>query len=66
MAGDELDSFFEGLPIWGSLPVPPDIRSDRIRAILSASLTRPGTVSLADIRELAASVVHHLVTARCT
>ena len=66
MKNGELDTFFENLPRWGSLPVPPDVRSDRIKAILSAGLTRPATLSAQEVRELSASVLHHLVTFRST
>ena len=66
MADDELGLFFENLPTWGALPVPPDLRSDRVKAILSAGLTTPASLSASDIRELSASVLHHLVTFRCT
>ena len=63
---DELGTFFDNLPRWGSLPVPPDLNSTKIKAVLSLGLTQPSALTSSDIQELSASVVHHLVTSRCT
>ena len=65
MADNDLEIFFKGLPIWGDLPIPPDLRSDRIKSILSLGLTKPTALTPSDVQELSASVVHHLVTFRC-
>jgi hypothetical protein len=57
---DWLDFFLRG----ATAPRPPPLHSDRVKDLAARGLLQPRSLSEADIQELAAAVVAHLVAQR--